>query len=346
MTQTRSEAPESTAEEAAAVLDMLTGGWVAQTLRAVALLNIADHLAAGAATAEEVAQREGSHPRATYRLMRAASSLGLLAYEGQHRFRLTGRGTLLRSHVPGSLRSLVLIQNGHAHWQSWEHFPEAVRLGGSQTARALGADLFDYFARPENSEEAALFARAMGDLSGLVTQGTVATVDTTGVTTVVDVGGADGDFVLGLLEANPELRGQVLELPHAVDGARREAAKRGLSDRCSVLSGDFFTSVPPADLYLLKMIMHDWDDERCKTILRNCRAAVNGSGRALVVEMVIGKLGEPDFATRVDMNMLNVMHGMERELEEYDALFEASGWRRLKTYPVGGGYSVMEITAS
>jgi hypothetical protein len=185
----------------------------------------------------------------------------------------------------------------------------------------------------------------MGDLSGLVTQGAVAAVDTSGVAMVVDVGGANGDFVLGLMEADPLLRGQVLELPHALEGARREAEKRGLSDRFSAVPGDFFKEVPPADLYLLKMILHDWDDDDCVTILHNCRAAVREGGRALVTEMVIGELGKLDFATRVDMNMLNVTKGMERELGEYDALFARSGWRRLKVYPVGGNYSVMELAA-
>src|SRR5215469_4596590 len=118
--------PSDPATDAAAVLDLLTGGWVAQTLRAVALLHVADHLADGAATAEEVAKREGSDPQTTYRLMRAASSLGVFSYEGHRRFGLTGRGQLLRVDVPGSLRSLVLVENEHAHWRSWEHFPEAV----------------------------------------------------------------------------------------------------------------------------------------------------------------------------------------------------------------------------
>jgi hypothetical protein len=339
-------APNDPAADAAAVLELLTGGWVAQTIRAVAQLHIPDHLADGPATAEDVAKREDSDPRTTYRLMRAASSLGLLAYEGDHRFGLTGRGQMLREDIPGSLRSLVLIQNDHAHWQSWEHFPEAVRRGTTQIETALGTDLFGYFAQPENSEEAALFARAMGDLSGLVTQGAVAAVDTAGVTTICDVGGADGDFVLGLMQADPLLRGQVLELPHAVEGALHEADKRGVSDRFSVIAGDFFVDVPNADLYLLKMILHDWDDERSITILRNCRTAGHESGRALVVEMVIGEIGTPDFATRVDMNMLNVTGGMERDLDEYDALFAASGWRRAKTYPVGGGYSVMELVVA
>ncbi|WP_030751470.1 methyltransferase [Streptomyces sp. NRRL F-5135] len=340
------DAAHDPAADAAAVLDLVTGGVVAQTLRALAELRIADHLAGGALSAEEVAERVGSHPRTTYRLMRAAASLGVLTHEGDRRFGLTGRGRLLRTDLPGSLRSLVLVQTSNAHWQVWKHFPEAVRSGSSQATKALGADVFEYYARPENAEEAALFARSMGDMSALVTKEAVAAIDAADVSTIVDVGGADGQFVLALMEANPLPRGQVLDLPHAVEGARREAGKRGLSDRFSAVAGDFFTEVPPADLYLLKTILHDWDDDQCATILRNCRSAVTEGGRAVVVEMLIGELGEPDLVTRADMGMLSITNGEERDLDEFDALFAATGWRRSKTYPVGGGYVGLELVAS
>jgi hypothetical protein len=187
----------------------------------------------------------------------------------------------------------------------------------------------------------------MGELSGLIIQRAVATVDTSEVFTAVDVGGSNGDFVLGLMQANPALRGQVLDLPHAVEGARHEAKKGGMSERFTAVVGDFFATVPEADLYLLKMILHDWDDERCVQILRNCRAAVHPRGRALIVERVIGELGQPDFATLADMNMLSMTQGgMERDLHEFDTLFAASGWRRTDTRPVGGGYSLLTVESA
>jgi hypothetical protein len=188
----------------------------------------------------------------------------------------------------------------------------------------------------------------MADLSALTVLGAVAALDVSGVSTVMDVGGADGQFVLQLLTAHPELRGQVLDLPHAVARAREEAGKRGLSDRFSAVAGDFFDAVPGADLYLLKMVLHDWDDDRAVTILRNCRAAAPDDGRALVVEAVIGETGEtgePDPAVLSDMTMLSTTAGMERDLGEFDALFAASGWRREKTYPVGPGYYGLELRA-
>jgi hypothetical protein len=334
------------AADAARMLGLIAGAPITQILHAVAALHIPDHLADGPRTATEVSGREGSHPRATYRLMRAAASLGLLSHEGEQRFGLTRQGELLRTGVPGSLRSLVLVHAGRAHWQSWALFPEAVRRGSSQAEEALGMSVFDYYAQPENAAEAAAFAEAMGGMSGLVTRGVVDALSTEGASTAVDVGGADGQLVLELMAKDLRLSGCVLDLPHAAERARQEARDRGLADRFSGVAGDFFVEVPPADLYLLKTVLHDWDDDRCVTILRNCRSAVNDGGRAVVVEMVLGGVGEPGLSTISDMVMLSVTGGLERDLDEFDALFAASGWRRTATYPVGAGYSGLELVTA
>lgn len=345
-TDITSEVPSEPPADVVALGNMILGAARLQVLHAVAALHIPDHLASGALTAEDVAGREGSDPRATFRLMRAAASLGVLSYEGERRFGLTGMGHLLRDGIPGSLRALTLVQAGHAHWQFWGLFPDSVRRGTSQAKRALGADIFDYYTRPENAEEAALFAASMADISALTVHGAVAALDVSGVSTVVDVGGADGQFVLELMAARPQLRGQVVDLPHAVGRAREEAGRRGLSDRFSAVAGDFFDVVPGADLYLLKMVLHDWDDDRATTILRNCRSAAPDGGRALAVETVIGEMGQPDAAVLSDMTMLSVANGMERDLAEFDALFAASGWRLEKTYPVVAGYYGLELSAA
>jgi hypothetical protein len=337
--------PDGLPPEIAALGDMILGAARLQVLHAVAALRIADYLAEGDLTADDVARHAGSDPRATFRLMRAAASLGVLSYEGDRRFALTGMGHLLRDGIPGSFRALTLVQAGHAHWQAWGLFPDAVRLGASQAKRALGADIFDYYARPEHEEEADLFAASMAGLSALTVLGAVAALDVSGVSTVTDVGGADGQFVLELIAAHPWLRGQVLDLPHAAARAREEARKRGLSARFSAVAGDFFDAVPGADLYLLKLVLHDWDDDRAVAILRNCRAAAPDGGRALVVEALIGEIGEPDPAALSDMTMLSAAGGMERDLGEFDALFAASGWHREKAYHVGPGFHGLELGA-
>jgi hypothetical protein len=338
--------PYDPATDVPGFINVLIGVIPAQVLHALAALGLPDHLADGALTAEEVAERAGTHPRSTYRLMRAAASVGMLSYEGDRRFSLTGMGHLLRTGLPGSLRALTLTQMGHLHWQSWAMFPDSVRQGTCQAKQAVGADSFDYLARPENAREAALFAESMADLSALTVQGAVAALDITGVSAVLDVGGADGQFVLELMAAHAGLRGQVLDLPHAAERASQEAARRGLSDRFSAVAGDFFEKVPAADLYLLKTVLHDWDDERATTILRNCRASADNGGRVLVVETIVGEIGKPDFAALSDMGMLAVTGGIERDLPEFDTLFAAAGWHRGRTFPVGGGYFGMELAAA
>jgi methyltransferase family protein len=164
--------PDGLPPEIAALGNMILGAARLQVLHAVAVLHIADYLAGGALTAEEVADRAGADPRAIFRLMRAAASLGVLSYEGDRRFGLTVMGHRLRDGVPGSLRALTLVQAGHAHWQAWGLFPDSVRQGVSQAKRALGADIFDYYARPEHAGEAALFAASMANRSALTVGGT------------------------------------------------------------------------------------------------------------------------------------------------------------------------------
>src|ERR1700678_2600852 len=259
MTDTAQEAsrlPYDPAVDVPGFINLLVGVIPAQVLHGLAALGIPDHLADGGPTAEEVAQRAGTHPRSTYRLLRAAASLGLLRYEGDRRFSLTGQGHLLRAGLPGSLRALTLVQTGHSHWQSWTMFPESVRQGTYQAKQVLGADTFDYFAQPENAEEAALFAESMADLSALTVRGAVAPLDTAGVSSGVDVGGADGQFVLGLMASPPGGRGQGPRPPPAAERAGQEARRRGLSDRFTAVAGDFFAEVPAADLYLLKTVLH------------------------------------------------------------------------------------------
>lgn len=339
------QTPEEFAANAAAVMNLIAGGITTQVLHALVALRIPDHIAEGAETAAEVSRREGSHERATFRLMRAAASIGILTYLGNQRFGLSPRAQLLRTGVPGSLRSLLLVQAGNAHWKSLGAFPEAVRQGAGQAEQVLGTSIFDYYSQPANAAEATAFSEAMSDISGLVTAGLAAQLKTDGATTLVDVGGADGHLVLGLIADRPELTGVVLDLPHAAEIARRNASAQGLSDRFTAVAGDFFTAVPAGDLHLLKTVLHDWDDDRCRTILRNCRAATTAGGRAVVVEMLLGELGEPDFTAISDLAMLALTDGMERNLGEFDALFAATGWQRGATYPVGAGYHAMEMQA-
>ncbi|MCD0482598.1 acetylserotonin O-methyltransferase [Streptacidiphilus sp. ASG 303] len=335
------------AQNAMTMLEMISGYWVTQILRATAELSLVDHVTAGASTAEEIAAREGTDPATTYRLLRAGASIGLFGDAGDRRFRVTPLGGLLRKGAPGSLREMAIVQGSPLHWQSWGVLPDAVRKGGTQMQAALGLaegeTQFDYFGR--NPEEGAYFAAAMSNATGVVIDDVTRMLDLEGVSLAIDVGGSTGALVQSLMKTRPGLTGMVLDLPHVMDSAVRAAEEAGVLDRFSAVPGDFFKEVPAADLYLLKMVLHDWDDEQCVQILRNCRASAKPGTRGVVIEAVVGRIGEPSFGALLDMNMLAGTTGQERDFDAYDALYAASGWRRTSTLQTSTPWSVQEIVA-
>lgn len=321
---------------------MITGGWVSQIVRTAAALSVAEHLEHDALTADELARRAGSDPEATFRLLRACASLGLVTY-AVHDERFVGTPLLRILHPgsAGSLRDLALVQTAPGHWLSWGRFTDAVRTGASQAEQALGSEIFAYFAAHE--DEARLFGAAMTDISSPVIDDVVPHLDTSRDAVIVDVGGADGAFLCALLEDDPTPDGIVFDLPHALPGARAHAERLGLADRVRTVGGDFFESVPPADLHLLKFILHDWDDEACVRILDNCRAALRPGGRIAVVEMVIGEVGDPGIAPLMDMNMLAMSSGgRERSLDEFAALLDSAGLRISATTRLQEPYHLIE----
>ena len=330
--------------ETMALLGLIYGYWNSQVVRAAADLRLADHLAAGPLTAKEVAGLESSDPHTTYRLMRTCVGLGLLAHDGDGRFSVTPVGALLQSGVPGSLRGQALAFGAPGHWLPWGQLPEAVRRGGTQAAAVLGADLFDYLAGQPDEE--AQFASSMEALTESLAADAARVIDTTSVSLAVDVGGGTGVLLRELLRVNSALSGLVLDLPQAAAAAQRAAETAGLGDRFSAVAGDFFASVPAADLYLLKAILHDWDDDSCVRILRNCREAARPGARLIVIENVIRDLTRDRFATLLDMNMLAVTSGQERDLTEYDRLFAAAGWQRTAMSTLPGARQLLELRAT
>lgn len=325
------------------LLGMIHGYWITQVVRAAADLRLADHLAAGPRTAEEVAGLESSDPLTTYRLMRTCAALGLLACDDEERFSVTPTGALLQTGVPGSLRDQALAFGAPGHWLPWGQLPEAVRKGGTQAPSVLGTGLFDYLAG--QPEEAAQFAASMEALTGSLAADAARVIDVNGVSLAVDVGGGTGVLVRELMRANDGLHGLVLDLEQAAAAALRAAQADGLGSRFSAVAGDFFAAVPDADLYLLKAILHDWDDDSCVRILRNCREAGRPNARVVVIENVIRDLARDRFTALLDMNMLAVTAGQERDLAGYDKLFAASGWRRTAVHALPGARSLLELRA-
>jgi hypothetical protein len=322
------------------MMGMVTGFWVTQTVRAAALYNFADHLAAGADTAEAIAEAESTDLDATRRLLRTCASLGLMTSEDGRHFTGTTLLSTLQQDDPHSLRYFAISQSAPGHWLPWGKFPEAVRTGLHQVTAAHGdANIFDYFAK--HLDEASFFTESLSNLSRDAARDIAAVLDTKGTTFALDIGGASGDLIRAMMRANPELNGGVFDLPHIVPAAEEAAKADGLDERFTTAGGDFFESVPPADLYLLKYILHDWDDASCVRILQNCRAALVEGGRIAVIDLLVGKTGQPGLAPLMDMNMLGMTGGKERQIAEFDSLLTAAGLRRVKV-STAGAFAVIE----
>jgi hypothetical protein len=322
------------------MMGLVTGFWITQTVRAAALYNFADHLAAGTDTAEAIAEAESTDPDATRRLMRTCASLGLMASEDGRHFTGTSLLSTLQQDDPRSLRYFAISQSAPGHWLPWGRFPDAVRTGRHQVTAAHGdANIFGYFAK--HLDEASFFTDAMSNLSRADALAIAAVLDTKDTALAMDIGGASGDVVRAMMRANPALGGGVLDLPHIVPAAAEAAKAEGLDGRFTAVGGDFFESVPAADLYVLKYILHDWDDASCVRILRNCRESLATGGRIAVIDLLVGEIGRPGLAPLMDMNMLGMTGGREREIAEFDALFAAAGLRRVKVSPAGA-FAVIE----
>jgi SAM-dependent methyltransferase len=334
---------EATDKDFEQMMQMLTGFFVTQIAGAVATFSIADHLANGPATAQQIATTEGIHSTATFRLLRACASLGLVTFDGL-KFSATPLLGTLRRNVPGSLHGFAIAFSAPGHWLSWGRFIDAVRTGKSQTVPALGAKLWDYYA--QKLEEGAAFTHAAHGFTSGIAQEVAPLVDTSKAKLAVDIGGASGTLVHSLLMANSQLHGIVLDLPDVVPSATAAAAALGLAERSRALGGDFFTDVPQADIYLLKHILHDWNDGEAVRILERCRQAMRPGGRVIVIEALLGEMGEPGIAPLNDLNMMVLLTGRERTLSEYRALLKQAGLRLSKSTPIRSPLAVIEAVAA
>ena len=274
--------------------------------------------------------------------MRCAVFAGFAAND-DGRFATTGLLDRLRSDAPDSLRSLAIVWNSPGHWQQWGLFPDAVRTGTEQSSAAHEKPIWEYFS--ENPTEGDLFAQAMSELSTPIIREAVTKISAEAGDTIVDIGGSTGVFVLSMLEQHPGTSGIVNDLPHVMESAHQEVAGRDMTERCTVDPSDFFTGVPAANLYLLKFILHDWDDDACITLLEQCRVAMKPSARIAVVEMVVGPPSAPGSAALMDLNMLALAPGRERDLADFDRLFTAAGLRRTHSTALTEPYYVIEAAA-
>ena len=327
-----------------AMLQMIQGFWQSRAVYAAAKLGIPDLLKDGAKSSEELAEATGTHAPSLYRLLRALDCVGVFReYEGR-RFSLTPLGETLRSDVPGSLRYFAIEELGENHYPAWEKVLYSVRTGAIAFNHVFGASKWEYMT--QHPDEARIFDEAMGSFSSVVAEAIVGAYDFSASETVVDVGGGDGRLLAAILKANVQARGVLADLPHVAEGARRRFESEGLAGRCEVAGGDFFASAPGGDTYVLKWIIHDWDDAQSAAILTNCRKALAPGGKVLIIEAVLQPGRATSFGKFVDLNMLVMTGGRERTKAEYRALLHSAGLQLRQIVPTQTEMSIIEAVAA
>lgn len=325
-----------------AMMQMITGYWVSQIVGALARLDVADSIAAGHTSVPQIAERAKADPDAMGRLLRAAASLGVVKRDAEGRFSTTPLGDTLRSAVPGSMRDMAIAQTAPGHWLPYGQLAEAVRTGARRTNATLGKELFDHYAA--SPDEGRAFDGAMADFSAALAPALAGAVELPAKARVADVGGSLGPLLSAVLRANPGTSGVLLDLAPTIVRAKERFEASGLADRVELVAGDFFVSVPEADAYLLKNILHDWDDAQCVRLLENCARSLRPGGRVLVFELVLPETDQPGLPPLMDMTMLVVTTGRERTQAEYAKLFEAAGLKLARAIPTKSPFTVLEAT--
>ena len=324
------------------MMELITGYWRSQAVGVAARLAIADRLGDGPKTVATLAAETATNEAALFRLLRGLASFGVFEETVPRTFGLTPLADTLRSNVPGSMRDFAMAETAPGHWLPWGNLDEAVRTGERATPAALGCEIFEWYGT--HPVEGAAFSGAMGNLSALAAQEVGRVLPLPEKATVVDVGGAHGTLLAGVLNANPAARGVLTDLPHVIADAPRALAAMGIAGRAEAVAGDFFQAVPEGDVYLLKQVLHDWSDEQCVTILRNCARAMKPGGKVAVVEMVVPEDGTPSLAQIMDLNMLVMLPGRERTEAEFSALFQAAGLSAANVMPTHSPFSLVEAT--
>ena len=336
--------PDATERPAAKLRTLLNDAWIPQAICAAVELGIPDLLTPGPASADELAAAAGAHAPSLRRLLSALVTVEIVREHGDGRFDLTPMGALLRADTAESLHARALWV-GRYQWPLWGRLADSIRSGDS--ARKLLSDTEGFAHLAQDPEQAVVFNRAMVELTRAVVPQIAGAYDFSRMRTIVDLGGGYGELLTAILAANPRLHGVLFDLAHAADEGRHRIARAGLADRCAVVTGDFFASVPSgADAYLLKSVIHDWDDARAAILLGNVRRAMEKPARLLLVERILPERFTASTADRTiagrDLNMLVSLAAKERTEAQFRGLLVGAGFRLMRILPVGSGLCVLE----
>lgn len=330
------------------VVDIIFGRWRSQILYAGVRLGIFEALGGGPRSATDLAAELRLDPSLTYRLLRALGCLGLLNEDGNRSFTLTASGEFLRADHPQTLRGMTLLEEGPEHYAVWKHLCAMIQDSKQDGfVREFGHPIFVHAV--EDRDYGAVFNEAMSSYSSGETAmvlEALATYDFSDISHLCDVGGGHGHLLCSLLAKYPDLSGTVYELKSAI--AREDllwANKMQVGSRCEYVPGNMFKEVPGADAYILKHILHDWNNAECVQILSNMHKAAPPKARAFVAEFVVPAPDSPHFSKLFDIHMMCATSGQERTEGEYAAVFDEAGWKHVRTwYPASKLMGVVEAT--
>jgi hypothetical protein len=321
-----------------AMMDLISAHRVTAVIHVAAELGLADLLTDGARTVADLARSTDTHERSLLRLLRALCALGICTEANDGSFSLTELGGYLSGKSERSLKAWALLE-GDMLRASWGQMIESIRTG--KTAGELAGNSPERFEEmAKTTAAAALFNEAMVSATRMQMVALLAAYDFSTIRTLMDVGGGLGELIGAVLRKYPPMRGIIFDLPHCEEGAVNNLTASGVADRCRFIGGSFFEAVPAgADAIIMKYIIHDWNDERCVQIMRNCHRALKPGARLLVVDRIVpGKLeATPDHlaVTLADLNMLRGPGGCERTEEEHRELLARGGFRMTRIVPAG-----------
>jgi hypothetical protein len=321
--------------------ELVMSQFVAQSLYVAAELGIADLLKNGARKLPQLAAAAKVDERSLYRVLRLLASVDVFAETAAGEFKLTPLAATLCADHPNSMRDVVLMFGIPQHWSACGGLLYSVRTGRAAFEHLHGMPLFDYLAK--NEKEGRIFDDAMTNFATVAAHALAAYYDFSGIRHLVDVGGGNGRLVTTVLKANPGMKGTLFDMPSVVARAPAILQASGVADRCDTVGGSFFDSVPAgADAYVLKSIIHDWDDESATRIIASCRRAMPPHGKLLLMEIVIPQGNSHSFGKLLDLDMLVTNAGCERTRDEYDKLLRGAGFHLKRVIPTALPLSIIE----
>jgi SAM-dependent methyltransferase len=319
-------------------------GYIASTaLYAAVKLKIADQLAGGPRPVADLARETGANEDALYRILRLLASVGIFEETAPRTFANNARSLTMRSGVPGSLHHMALWMADPFHFRVYADAMHAVMTGQPAVEKTVGMPAFEYFSK--NRELSEIFNNAMTMFSTVVIQAALEVYDFSGIDTLVDVAGGHGQVIMSILKMYPSMRGVLADVDHVIAGAIPRIRAEGLESRLRTETIDFFKAVPEGgDAYIMKHIIHDWDDDRSLTILRNIKKAMKPGGRVILLDSVVQPGNTPDFGKLIDLEMMLFPGGRERTEAEFASLFRRAGFELTRIVPTQSPLSVIEAT--